>query len=76
MRRMPNIDLGAEIRAGTIAFHKVVAPDQLQNVLQSYNVALLDPFYLAAAASAVSFCFAVGLPWVGVKGKAPSAETV
>lgn len=76
MRHVPDLDLRALINAGTIGFHKVVRPDQLAGVLQSYNVALLDPFYLAAAASAVSCCFAIGLPWISVKGKTSAVEGV
>lgn len=76
MRNVPSIDLKALLAAGTIGFHKIVNSDQLPGVLQSYNIALLDTFYLAAAITAVSFFFALALPWVNVKGKNPAGAVV
>ena len=73
---VPGVNLKALIAAGTIGLHKVATPEQLPGVLQSYNVALLDPFYLAAAITAVSFFFALGLPWISVKNKSPASVAV
>lgn len=69
MKNVPSIDIQALLAAGTIGLHKVTSPEQLPGVIQSYNVALMDTFYLAAATSAVGFCFALWLPWISVKGK-------
>jgi hypothetical protein len=69
VRFVPDIDLGVILAAGTLGFHKVVKPEQLAGVLQSYNIAVLDTFYLAAAVTAVGFLFSLGVPWISVKGK-------
>ena len=69
MRNVPDIDIQALLMAGTVGIHKVASLEQLPGVLQSYNVALMDTFYLGAATSAVAFCVALGLPWKSVKGK-------
>ncbi|KAF2683133.1 MFS general substrate transporter [Lentithecium fluviatile CBS 122367] len=68
-RNVPGIDVGALLAAGTSAIHKVVTPEQLPGILESYNAALLDPFYLGAAVTALSSVCALGLEWVNVKGK-------
>jgi hypothetical protein len=73
MNNVPDINIGALLAAGTIGFHKIVEPAQLGGVLQSYNVAILDTFYLAAAVTAASFVFALGLPWISMKGKTVAA---
>src|SRR5206468_526874 len=64
MKNVPDVDLGKLLAAGTIAVRQVALPEQLPGVLQSYNVAILDTFYLSAAVAAVSFAFALGLPWI------------
>ncbi|KAH7076803.1 major facilitator superfamily domain-containing protein [Paraphoma chrysanthemicola] len=69
-RNVPNIDIRAMLAAGTIGFHKVVETAQLAGVIKSYNVAILDTFYLAAAVTTISFLVALGLPWISMKGKA------
>jgi hypothetical protein len=69
MKNVPDIDLGALLAAGTAGLHQIVKPEQLDGVLQSYNVAILDTFYLAAAVTGISFFFALGLPWISVKRK-------
>lgn len=69
IRFVPGVDLGAILAAGTLGFHKVVKPEQLAGVLQSYNVAILDTFYLATAITAVGFLFSLCVPWISVKGK-------
>lgn len=71
-KNVPDIDVGKLLVAGTAAIHKVVMPEQLPGVLQSYNTALLAPFYLGAAVTAVSSICALGLEWVNVKGKSLS----
>lgn len=68
-RNAPGVNIGALLAAGTTAIQKVVAPAQLPDVLLSYNTALLNPFYLAAAITAVACLCALGLEWINVKGK-------
>lgn len=69
MKNVPSIDIRALLAAGTIGLHKVATPDQLPGVIQSFNVALMDTFYLGAATAAISFFVSLGLPWISVKGK-------
>lgn len=68
-KNVPGIDVAALLDAGTAAIRTVVTPEQLPGILESYNRALLDPFYLAAAITAASVFCAFGLEWVNVKGK-------
>lgn len=68
-KNVPDIDIQALLAAGTIGVGKVASLEQMPGVLRSYNIALMDPFYLAAATSAIGFCVALGLPWKSVKGK-------
>jgi len=68
-KNVPGVDVRQLLAAGTTALHKAVMPDQMPGVLQSYNTALLNPFYLGAAVSAVAFFLAFGMEWVSVKGK-------
>lgn len=74
MGHAPNVDLQALLAAGTVGFHKVVKPEQLGGVVLAYNDAILDTFYLGVAITAVAFLFALGLPWISVKGKKPGLE--
>lgn len=68
-KNVPGIDILKLITAGTTAIQRTVTGQQLPGVLQSYNTALLAPFYLAAAVTATAFFCAFGLEWVSVKGK-------
>lgn len=68
-KNAPGVDVLKLLAAGTTAVRRIVTPEQLPGVLQSYNVALLAPFYLAAAVTAVAFFCSFGLEWVSVKGK-------
>ena len=72
-KNAPEVNVGALLAAGTSAIHKVVSPEQLPAILESYNTALLAPFYLGASVTAVSSLCALGLEWISVKGKTPSA---
>ncbi|KAF2732905.1 MFS general substrate transporter, partial [Polyplosphaeria fusca] len=68
-KNVPNIDIPTLLAAGTVGVRKVIDPEQLAGILESYNTAILDPFYLAAAVTAMTFFTAFGLQWVSVKGK-------
>jgi hypothetical protein len=68
-KNAPDVDVATLLAAGTAAIRKVVTPEQLPGILESYNTALLDPFYLGAAVTAISCFCALGLEWVSVKGK-------
>jgi hypothetical protein len=73
---VPDADVGKLLAAGTSAIRHVTSPAQLPGVLQSYNVAILDPFYLASSLSAVAFVCAVCLPWISTKSKATAPAAV
>ncbi|KAF1951583.1 MFS general substrate transporter [Byssothecium circinans] len=67
-RNLPDVDVSKLLTAGTAAIMTVVKPEQIPAVLESYNTALLSPFYLGASVTAVSCVCALGLEWVNVKG--------
>ncbi|KAF2260069.1 MFS general substrate transporter [Lojkania enalia] len=69
MKNVPEVDIDKLLAAGTIGIQNVVTPEQLPIVLQAYNKAILDPFYLGAATAALAFFCGFGLEWVSVKGK-------
>jgi hypothetical protein len=68
-KNVPGVDVAALLAAGTAAVRRVVLPEQLPAVLESYNGALLAPFYLSVGVTALSSFFALGLEWVDVKKK-------
>jgi hypothetical protein len=72
-KNVPDINVATLLAAGTAAIHKAATPEQLPGILQSYNVALLYPFYLGAGVTALSSLCALGLEWVSVKGKTLSS---
>jgi hypothetical protein len=72
----PDVDVRRLLAAGTAAIRHVASPEQLPGILQSYNVAILDTFYLASALSAVAFLCAIGLPWISTKTKATAPAAV
>lgn len=55
--------------AGASAIRQVVKPEELQGVLQAYNLGIDRNFYLAASASATTFVFCWGMGWYSVKKK-------
>lgn len=75
MEYAPNVDLQALLAAGTVGFHKVIQPDQTAGVVLAYNDAILDTYYLGVAITAIAFLFALGLPWISVKGEKPDVGT-
>ncbi|KAH8784717.1 efflux pump [Hyaloscypha finlandica] len=65
----PTVDAQAVIIAGASAIKRVVKPDQVQGVLEAYNLGVNRNFYLAAGASAGTFVFCWGMGWQSVKQK-------
>lgn len=74
LKNVPGVDIAQLLAAGTAAVHKVASPDELPGIVLSYNRAILDPFYLAAAVTATAFFCALGIEWINVKGKNLVAE--
>ncbi|KAJ4372060.1 hypothetical protein N0V83_003833 [Neocucurbitaria cava] len=73
VKNAPGIDIQALLAAGTFGIREVVSPEQLPGVLQSYNAAITDTFYLSASTTAIAFFVALGLPWINVKKKSLTA---
>jgi hypothetical protein len=71
---VPDINVDALLAAGTTDVYKIASPQQLPGILQSYNVALMDSFYLDSATSAIAFLTALALPWMSMKGKNLAAD--
>jgi hypothetical protein len=65
----PTVDPQTVVEAGATAIRQVVKPEQLMGVLEAYSKAINDNFYLAAGASAATFCFAWGIGWKKISKK-------
>lgn len=65
----PTVDPQTVVKAGATAIRQVVTPEQLGGVLEAYNKAVNDNFYLAAGASAATFCLAWGIGWRKISKK-------
>jgi hypothetical protein len=65
----PTVNAQVVIAAGASAIREVVKPEELQGVLQAYNLGIDRNFYLAASASALTFVFCWGMGWYSVKKK-------
>lgn len=63
----PNINPEVVIRAGATHMRQAVSTEDLPGVLQAYNHAITQTFYIAAAASAAATLAAFGMGWVNVK---------
>ena len=65
----PTVDPQTVIAVGATAFRKVVKPDQIVGILEAYNFALNDVFFLSAGAAVGTFIFALGMGWVDIRKK-------
>ncbi|KAF2634078.1 MFS general substrate transporter [Massarina eburnea CBS 473.64] len=52
-QNVPDVDIDALLAAGTTAAMALVRPEQAPAILESYNTALLSPFYLGASVTAI-----------------------
>jgi hypothetical protein len=71
----PYLDPKIIISTGATSLKGVVAKDDLPAVLDAYNSALAQTFYIAAALATLSFVGAVMTEWRSVKKKRPDATT-
>jgi hypothetical protein len=62
-------DVRRIVHAGATAFSSVVTPEEPPGVLNSYDYALNQTFYVALGASAGTLLFAWGLGWRKVQQK-------
>ncbi|MCJ1390773.1 hypothetical protein MMC18_003634 [Xylographa bjoerkii] len=67
--RAPTLDPETVIKAGAGAVREIVSGSQLGPVLEAYDIAITDTFYVPAAGGAAAFVAACGLEWISVKGK-------
>lgn len=65
---VPNIDPAVIVRVGATKLRETF-PDNLHMVLQAYNNAVTQSFYIAVAMSALSIFGALCLQWISVKKK-------
>ena len=65
----PTVDAQAVIVAGASGIRKVVKPDQVEGVVEAYNLVINRNFYLATGASIGTFVFCWGMGWRSVKKK-------
>src|SRR5882672_9616298 len=72
----PTVDPQTVIAVGATAFRKVVRPDQIVGVLESYNLALNDVFFLSTGAAVGTFIFALGMGWVDIRKKEATDRTI
>ncbi len=64
----PDIDAETVVAAGASAVRMVVPSDELAGVLEAYNRAVQQTFYLATGAATVTLVFCWGMGWKSVKG--------
>jgi hypothetical protein len=65
----PTVDASAVIAAGASAIRQVVKPDEVEGVLEAYNLGINHNFYLAAGTAAATFVFCWGMGWHSIKKK-------
>lgn len=65
----PTVDAQTVVSAGATAFRKTVKPDQIVGIIEAYNLALNDVFFLSTGAAVGTFIFALGMGWVDIRNK-------
>ena len=79
-RHAPNVSAQTVLVAGATAFRDIVPKQELAGVVQAYNDAIVNTFYLATGGAAAVFFFAWGMGWKSVKKakktSTPPSETV
>ena len=63
----PPVNVQGIVQAGATRFREVVSPEDLPGVLQAYNVAVRNTFYLGVGGAVAYFFFAWGMGWKSVK---------
>lgn len=67
--RIPNIDPQVVLRMGATNLKNTVSGANLLAVLEAYNQALTQAFYVSVAMAVLSIIGALGTRWVSIKGK-------
>jgi hypothetical protein len=71
----PTVNIQTVITAGATAVRNVVSSDQIEGVLEAYNLGVDNCFYLSVACSAVIFIASFGMGFGTVKKEEKSAAT-
>ena len=71
----PPVNTEAIIVAGATGFRKILTAENLPPVLEAYNQALVNTFYLGAGGAVAMFIFAWGLGWKSVKKPKVAVKT-
>lgn len=69
VRDAPTADAAKIVATGATSLQSVVAQDLLPSVLEAYNSAITQAFYVGVALVAVSIFGALPIQWISVKGK-------
>ncbi|PHH92575.1 hypothetical protein CDD83_6737 [Cordyceps sp. RAO-2017] len=72
--RLPQLSASSIINSGTASVRNSVAPEQLPDVLQAYNDAVTETFYVAVAAATLSILGALAMDWLSLNK--PAEQTV
>lgn len=65
----PGVNSSLVLESGATSIRDSFPPDELPRVLQAYNQALVQTFYVAAGASAVSILGPIFMDWLSLKSK-------
>lgn len=66
-KRASDVDVTDLVKVGVSGFRKLVTEAQLPRVLEAYNVAIVDVFWIATTGAIVAFVASLGMQWVNVK---------
>jgi hypothetical protein len=70
----PDIEATSVVQAGFTALRDLFPADQLPLVLQAYNTAIIQTFYVAVATSALSIIGPIFMRWLSLKSKKKTKE--
>lgn len=71
----PTVDPQTVIAVGATSFRNIVEPDQIVGILESYNSALNNVFFLSTGAAVGTFIFALGMGLVDIRKKEATNTT-
>lgn len=71
----PGLDPSSVINGGATALRKTVPAEQLLSVLQGYNTAIMQTFYVAVAGSALSTVGPLVMDWLSLKAAEKKEES-
>lgn len=69
MVEAPGVDIPGLLGSGAAMIRQIVDPRDLGRVLDAYNDAIVETFYVGVAVGVLSLAGAVFIPWLSVKGQ-------